>query len=105
MYFVMIWDENVKQMWVIRNAYKILVGKPQGKVTLRRLRHIWKDNIKMDPSVTVFGVVTALNWLSVQAYARLLLTRWWTFALNKSSKFIVPLSNYQIFKEGHSPWS
>jgi hypothetical protein len=31
-----------------RNAYKILVGKPQGKRPLGRPRHRWVDNIKMD---------------------------------------------------------
>jgi hypothetical protein len=31
-----------------RNAYKILVGKPEGKRPLGRPRHRWVDNIKMD---------------------------------------------------------
>jgi hypothetical protein len=31
-----------------RNAYRILVGKPQGKRPLGRRRHRWVDNIKMD---------------------------------------------------------
>jgi hypothetical protein len=30
------------------NAYRILVGKPQGKRPLGRPRHRWVDNIKMD---------------------------------------------------------
>jgi hypothetical protein len=30
-----------------RNAYRILVGKPEGKRSLGRLRRRWKDNIKM----------------------------------------------------------
>jgi hypothetical protein len=30
------------------NAYKILVGKPEGKRPLRRLRRVWEDNIKID---------------------------------------------------------
>jgi hypothetical protein len=32
----------------MRNAYKILVGKPEGKSPLGRPRHRWEDNIKMD---------------------------------------------------------
>jgi hypothetical protein len=32
----------------IRNVYKILVGKREGKRLLRRPRHRWEDNIKMD---------------------------------------------------------
>jgi hypothetical protein len=31
-----------------RNAYRILVGKPEGKRPLRRPRRTWVDNIKMD---------------------------------------------------------
>jgi hypothetical protein len=30
------------------NAYKILVGKPEGKKPLGRPRRTWVDNIKMD---------------------------------------------------------
>jgi hypothetical protein len=32
----------------MRNAYKILVGKPEGKRPLRRNKHRWEDNIRMD---------------------------------------------------------
>jgi hypothetical protein len=31
-----------------RNAYRILVGKPEGKRQLGRPRRGWEDNIKMD---------------------------------------------------------
>jgi hypothetical protein len=31
-----------------RNAYSILVGKPEGKRPLGRRRRKWVDNIKMD---------------------------------------------------------
>jgi hypothetical protein len=30
------------------NAYRILVGKPEGKRPLGRLKHRWVDNIKID---------------------------------------------------------
>jgi hypothetical protein len=30
------------------NAYRILVGKSEGKRPLRRIRHMWVDNFKMD---------------------------------------------------------
>jgi hypothetical protein len=32
----------------MRTAYRILVGKPERESSLRRLRHRWKDNIKID---------------------------------------------------------
>jgi hypothetical protein len=31
-----------------RNAYRILVGKPEGKKSLGRPRRRWEDNIKID---------------------------------------------------------
>jgi hypothetical protein len=31
-----------------RNAYRLLVGKPEGKRLLGRPRHRWVDNSKMD---------------------------------------------------------
>ena len=31
-----------------RGVHKVLVGKPEGKRPLGRLRHRWEDNIKMD---------------------------------------------------------
>jgi len=31
-----------------RGVYRVLVGKPEGKRPLERLRCRWEDNIKMD---------------------------------------------------------
>jgi hypothetical protein len=39
---------NVARMGEKRNAYMILVGKPEGKRPLVRPRRRWMDNIKMD---------------------------------------------------------
>jgi hypothetical protein len=33
---------------VKRNAYRVFVGKLEGKRSLERPRHRWVDNIKMD---------------------------------------------------------
>jgi hypothetical protein len=38
-----------------RNAYRILVGKPEGKRPLGRPRSRWVDNIKMDLLEIVWG--------------------------------------------------
>jgi len=35
-------------MWARRCAYRLLVGKPEGKRPLARPRHGWDDNIKTD---------------------------------------------------------
>jgi hypothetical protein len=42
------WAENVTRMGEKQNAYRILVGKPEGKIPLGRPRCRWMDNIKMD---------------------------------------------------------
>jgi hypothetical protein len=34
-----------------RGVYRVLVGKPEGKIPLGRLRPKWEDNIKMDLQV------------------------------------------------------
>jgi hypothetical protein len=41
------WAGNVARMGEKRNAYRILVGKPEGKRPLGRQRRRWADNIKI----------------------------------------------------------
>jgi hypothetical protein len=52
-------------MGEIRNMYKMLVGKPKGKRPLRRPRHRWEDNIRMDPRETGFRGVDWNMWLRI----------------------------------------
>jgi hypothetical protein len=42
------WAGHVAQMGEKRNAYRILVGKLEGKRPLGRPRRRWVDNIKID---------------------------------------------------------
>jgi hypothetical protein len=42
------WEGHVVRMEKKRNAYRILVGKPEGKRPLGKQRRRWVDNIKMD---------------------------------------------------------
>jgi hypothetical protein len=42
------WAEHVARMGEKRNAYRLLVGKPEGRRPLGRRRRRWLDNIKMD---------------------------------------------------------
>jgi hypothetical protein len=44
----MIWVGNVARMGTKRNAYGLLVGKPEGRRPLGRPRRRWLDNITMD---------------------------------------------------------
>jgi hypothetical protein len=40
------WAGHVERMWVMRNAYKFFVGKPEGKKPLERSRHRWEVILK-----------------------------------------------------------
>ena len=42
------WAEHVACMGDKTGAYRVLVGRPEGKRSPRRPMHTWKDNIKTD---------------------------------------------------------
>jgi hypothetical protein len=42
------WVGHVACMGQRRNAYRALLGKPEGEKLLRRPSHRWEDNVKMD---------------------------------------------------------
>ena len=42
------WAGHVARIRERRGAFRILVGRPDGKRTLGRTRRRWEDNIKMD---------------------------------------------------------
>ena len=42
------WAGHLAYMEQSRNAYRVLVGKPEGKRSLGRPRIRWEDSIKMD---------------------------------------------------------
>ena len=42
------WAGYVARMEQFRNAYRVLVGKPESKRPLGRLRRRWEDNINVD---------------------------------------------------------
>jgi hypothetical protein len=45
-----------------RNAYRILVGKPEGKRPLGRPRRRWEDNIRMDLREMGWG---GMDWIDL----------------------------------------
>jgi hypothetical protein len=49
-------------MGEVRGAYNILVGKPEGRISLGRPRRRWEDNIKMDLRATGFEDVDWIHW-------------------------------------------
>jgi hypothetical protein len=59
------WAGHVARMGEGRGAYRVLVGRPQGKRPLGRPRYRWEDNIKMDLQEVGWGAWTGLIWLRI----------------------------------------
>jgi hypothetical protein len=56
---------QVARMGEKRNAYRILVGKPEGKRPLGRPRRRWLDNIQVDLRGIGWMVGTGSKWLRI----------------------------------------
>jgi hypothetical protein len=56
------WAGHVARMGKKRNAYRLLVGKPEGKKPLGRPRRSWVDNIRMDLRELGWGDV---DWIGL----------------------------------------
>jgi hypothetical protein len=52
---------HVARMGEKRNAYRLLVGKPEGRRPLAKPRRNWLDNIRKDV-IDVDGVMCGLDW-------------------------------------------
>jgi hypothetical protein len=57
------WAGLVAQIRARKDAYRVLVGKPEGKRPLGRPRRRWEDNIKNVSSRSGMGAWTGLIWL------------------------------------------
>jgi hypothetical protein len=56
---------HIERLEEMRNAYKILVAKPEGKRPLGRHRHRWEDNIKMYLSEIGFVLWIGVIWFRI----------------------------------------
>jgi hypothetical protein len=56
------WAGLVARLGEKRNAYRILVGKPEGKRPLGRPRRRWEDNIRIDLREIGWG---GLDWIDL----------------------------------------
>jgi hypothetical protein len=54
------WEGHAARMGEKRNAYRLLVGKPEGRRPLGRPRRRWVNNIRMDLGEMGWGVV---DWI------------------------------------------
>jgi hypothetical protein len=59
------WAGHVACMGEGRGAYRILLGRPEGRRPLGRPRRRWEDNIKMDLQEVGWGEWTRLIWLRI----------------------------------------
>jgi hypothetical protein len=59
------WAGHVARMGEGRGAYRVSVGRPEGRRPLGRPRHRWEDNIKMDLQEVGWGAWTGLIWLRI----------------------------------------
>ena len=56
------WDGHVSRICEDRGAYRVLVGRPEGKRPLGRPRRKWVDNIRMDLQEVGCGF---MNWIGL----------------------------------------
>jgi hypothetical protein len=59
------WAGHVARMGEGRGAYRVLVGRPEGRRPLGRPRLRWENNIKMDLQEVGWGAWTGLIWLRI----------------------------------------
>jgi hypothetical protein len=63
---VMRWVGHATRKGYKRNAYRVLVGMPEGKRPLERSRCRWEDNIKMNIEEILWGDTDWIIWLRIE---------------------------------------
>ena len=76
------WAGHVARMEEGRSAFKILTGKPTGKISFGEAKHRWEDNIRMD--LTEIGIITK-TWVD-SAHDR----DYWKALVNEALNLRVP---------------
>jgi len=67
---IMRWAGHVARMGKRRGVDRVLVGKPEGKRPLGRLKRRWENNIKMDLQEVKCGVIDCIELVQDK-------DRWW----------------------------
>ena len=79
------WTEHEARTGEKWGAWKVLMGKPEGRRPLGRPRLMWEDNIKTD-LWKVWWAWTVSVWLRIGTGGGLLSIRWWTFGFHKKKR-------------------
>jgi hypothetical protein len=74
------WAGHVECMGEERGVYRVLVGRPKGKIPLGRSRHRWEDNTTM--GLREIGI-NGVNWIQLaqdriwfQAFVNMVMNLW-----------------------------
>jgi hypothetical protein len=59
------WAGHVARRGEKSDAYRILMGRSEGRRPLGGPRHRWEDNIKMDLQEVGEEALTGLSWLTI----------------------------------------
>jgi hypothetical protein len=87
----------------MRNAYKILVGIPEGMKPLGRCRRIWEDNIRMNlGNEWIVLRLTGSEWAPVAGIFNTVMK---FLSSMKGEEFLGQLNEYQLLKEDSAPWN
>jgi hypothetical protein len=78
------WAGHVACMWEGRGKYRVLVGKPEGKIRLGRPKRRWEVNVRMHLQEVGCSVRTGLGWLRIGSGGGRLWVRWGTFGFRKT---------------------
>jgi hypothetical protein len=89
----------------MRNAYRILVGKPEGQRPLGRPRRRWKNNIKVDIREIGWGGMDWIDLAQDREQWRALVNSNEPSGSIKCCEIIEWLHNCRLLKEGSAPWS
>jgi hypothetical protein len=55
------WAGYATRMGKKTNAYRILLGNPEGKIPIGRFRYRWEDNIKTDVGEIKYGIMNSVH--------------------------------------------
>jgi hypothetical protein len=101
---MMRWAGHVARMEEKRNAYRILIGKPEGKRPIGRPRRRWVDNIKIDLREIGWNGMDWMNLDQDRDQWTTLVSTVMNFSGSIKCRGVAEwLHNWQLLKRGSAP--